>query len=98
MPIGTSLIDQVTGCKIAELNHDGEYSVVANGGVGGTLDNNFIGGRGEKKSVAVELTKLADIGLIGFRGSGKTQLLRQLSTCSPYAKKDGGKTVLTIEL
>ena len=47
------------------MNKDGEETVVAKGGIGGNLQTNFLGLRGETNIVGLELKLLADVGLVG---------------------------------
>jgi len=78
VPVGTQVLDSVTGDLIKDLTTDGERLLVAHGGRGGFGNSHFAtstnrapryhqeGSEGEKFELQLELKLLADVGLVGF--------------------------------
>lgn len=95
VPIGTVVRDEDTGYIIADLIHQGDEAVVANGGRGGRGNKAFatsthpapdiseIGELGELRTLKVELKLLADVGLVGMPSVGKSTILSVISASKP---------------
>lgn len=66
VPIGVTIIDEEARKIIGELNTEGETCLVAGGGCGGSAGNQFIGKKGQAKTIKLDLKLIADIGLVGF--------------------------------
>ncbi|MDO8644336.1 MAG: GTPase ObgE [bacterium] len=94
VPVGT-LVKDLSGHILFDLDKPGEEIVVANGGNGGLGNRAFLsstnraprradpGETGEKKEVQLELKLLADVGFIGLPNAGKSTLLTQISSAHP---------------
>lgn len=94
IPVGTTVYDNTTQEKLAELTLDNPLVLIAKGGQGGY--GNASGMKrsdgkpgcippesGEKKWLKLELQLLANIGLIGFPNAGKSTLLKALTNANP---------------
>lgn len=67
----------------AELNNEGQTCLAAGGGGGGCSGNQFIGQKGQNKTIRLDLKLIADIGLVGFPNAGKSSFLKTISNASP---------------
>jgi GTP-binding protein len=95
VPVGTRLIDDLSGELIADLVEAEQSVVVAKGGKGGSGNMRFKsstnraprtstpGEPGEEVMVRLELLLMADVGLLGFPNAGKSTLIRCVSSARP---------------
>ena len=95
MPVGTVITDLDTGDVIADLTHDGEKALLAQGGKGGLGNLHFKsstnraprqctpGEPGERRDLQLELKVLADVGLLGMPNAGKSTFIRSVSAARP---------------
>jgi len=95
VPVGTVVIDAVTGETLGELLFDGDVLQVAKGGRHGLGNTHWLkathqapeefrpGGPGEERELKLELKLLADVGLAGFPNAGKSTLLSRVSAARP---------------
>lgn len=91
VPVGTLVLDTVTGRRLADLKTVGERYLAARGGRGGLGNPHFVsathqhptestpGEPGERKTVKLELQLVADVALIGQPNAGKSSLLQALT-------------------
>lgn len=95
VPVGTVVSDEETGEQLGDLVRDGETLLVARGGKGGWGNTRFKsstnraprqfgpGLPGEKRSLALELKVIADVGLLGLPNAGKSTLISAVSAARP---------------
>lgn len=95
MPVGTVITDIETGALIADLAHDGQKALLAQGGKGGLGNLHFKsstnraprqctpGEEGERRELRLELKVLADVGLLGMPNAGKSTFIRAVSAARP---------------
>ena len=95
VPPGTIVRSAESGEIVADLVEPGSTLVFLKGGRGGRGNARFAtarmqaprradpGGQGEQMTVRLELSLLADVGLVGFPNAGKSTLLSRLSAARP---------------
>ncbi len=95
VPVGTQIIDEETQEVIGELLEDGYKLKVVRGGFHGLGNARFKssvnqaprkitkGKPGEERQLKLELTLLADVGLLGLPNAGKSTLIRSVSSAKP---------------
>ena len=95
MPVGTVITDINSGEVIADLTHEGEKTLLAEGGKGGLGNIHFksstnraprqctSGTEGETRELQLELKVLADVGLLGMPNAGKSTFIRSVSAARP---------------
>jgi GTPase len=95
VPVGTVVKDLTTDAVIADLTHNKQRALVAEGGRGGLGNLHFKsstnraprqttkGTDGESKEIHFELKVLADVGLLGMPNAGKSTFIRAVSAARP---------------
>jgi GTP-binding protein len=95
VPLGTQVTDADTGEVIGDLTKIGETLLVAQGGFHGLGNTRFKssinrapqkatkGTEGEHRTLNLELTLIADVGLLGMPNAGKSSLIRAVSSARP---------------
>lgn len=100
VPVGTivkeySEQDKRAGELIADLAHDGEKVIVAEGGIGGRGNTHFVtstrrapafaelGEPADDKWIELEMKLVADAALVGMPSAGKSSLISKMSAAKP---------------
>jgi GTP-binding protein len=95
VPVGTVLIDKVSGAILCDLAESGDHYTALTGGRGGKGNVHFksstrqapnfaeAGGKARQREIQLELKLLADVGLIGFPNVGKSTLLSVFTEAQP---------------
>ena len=95
VPLGTRVCDSETGEILGDLTTEGETLLVAQGGFHGLGNTRFKssinrapqkaskGTPGEHRLLNLELTLIADVGLLGMPNAGKSSLIRSVSSATP---------------
>lgn len=93
VPPGTVVYDKEN--LLCDLIDPGERFVIAKGGKGGRGNARFAtstqraptkfeaGEKGEKRVIKLELKLIADVGIVGYPNSGKSTLLKSISSATP---------------
>lgn len=95
VPLGTKVYDEETGELIADILSPEQKVLVAQGGWHGIGNVRFKssvnrspqqstqGSAGEQRHLRLELSLLADVGLLGLPNAGKSSLVRRVSAARP---------------
>ncbi|MGZ8153242.1 MAG: Obg family GTPase CgtA [Methylovulum sp.] len=95
VPVGTRVSDAGTDEVIGDLTEPGQTLLVAQGGFHGLGNTRFKssinrapqkaskGTEGEHRILHLELTLIADVGLLGMPNAGKSSLIRSVSSATP---------------
>ena len=95
MPVGTLVIDDLSGEIIADLTEHEQTELLAKGGEGGWGNIHFKsstnraprqrgdGKPGERRDLRLELKVLADVGLLGMPNAGKSTFITAVSNARP---------------
>lgn len=95
VPLGTRVMEETTGESLGELTAEDQQLLVAAAGYRGKGNVRFktsvnqaprkftVGTPGEKRVLQLELTVLADVGLLGLPNAGKSTLITAVSAARP---------------
>lgn len=95
VPPGTVIKDADTGLVLADMVVPGQFCVIAKGGRGGRGNSHFAtptnraprkaeaGAPGEARWVVMELSLIADVGIVGMPNAGKSTLLGRCTGARP---------------
>jgi GTP-binding protein len=95
VPVGTNIIHRDSDLKISELLSHEQTITICKGGKGGLGNIHFKssvnrtprqwtpGESGESHSIRLELSVLADVGLLGLPNAGKSMLISSVSAAKP---------------
>lgn len=95
VPVGTVVLDEDSGDLLGELVVAGQRLLVAQGGFHGLGNTRFksstnraprqttAGSAGEQRALRLELSVLADVGLLGLPNAGKSTFLSVVSAAKP---------------
>ena len=95
VPAGTIIREANSGKVVADMSHDNKRMVVLRGGHGGKGNQHYAtptmqapkyaqpGQKAKEMEVILELTTIADVGLIGFPNVGKSTFLSRVTNAKP---------------
>jgi len=95
VPVGTTVIDEVTQETLGDITGSGDHLLVAKAGFHGLGNTRYksstnraprqtsLGGDGESRHLKLELKILADVGLLGLPNAGKSTFIRSVSAAQP---------------
>jgi len=95
LPLGTQVHDAESGALLADIAHQGQSVIVAQGGMGGRGNRRFVTSSrqsprfaegaepGQERKLKLALKILADVALIGFPNAGKSTFISVASAARP---------------